>query len=50
MARAGVAAGVTEEVVLAELSEARVALESITGRRSSEDLLRYIFGRFCIGK
>lgn len=50
VARSNVAAGATEELVLAELGEAREALESLTGRRSSEDLLRYIFGRFCVGK
>jgi tRNA modification GTPase len=43
-------AGATEELVLAELSAARGALEAITGRRSPEDLLRHIFSRFCIGK
>jgi tRNA modification GTPase len=43
-------AGVAEEFVLAELQDARNALEEITGRRTSEDLLRHIFGRFCIGK
>jgi tRNA modification GTPase len=45
-----VAAGASEELVLAELAGARVALEELTGQRSSEDLLRHIFGRFCIGK
>ena len=41
---------VAEEFVLTDLQEARVALEEVTGRRTSEDLLRHIFGRFCIGK
>jgi tRNA modification GTPase len=40
----------TEEVILVELSAAREALEAIAGRRDSEDLLRHIFSRFCIGK
>jgi tRNA modification GTPase len=39
-----------EEFVLADLQEARAALEEITGRRVSEDLLAHIFSRFCIGK
>jgi tRNA modification GTPase len=43
-------AGATEELVLVELSAARDALETITGRRSADDLLRHIFTRFCIGK
>jgi tRNA modification GTPase len=39
-----------EEFVLADLGEAKVALEEITGQRSPEDLLRHIFSRFCVGK
>ena len=39
-----------EEFVLADLQDARAALEEITGRRVSEDLLAHIFSRFCIGK
>jgi tRNA modification GTPase len=39
-----------EEFVLADLQEARAALEEITGRRTSDDLLDHIFARFCIGK
>jgi tRNA modification GTPase len=49
-AMASLEAGATEELVLAELTAARQALESITGRRSADDLLRHIFERFCIGK
>lgn len=45
-----VADGATEELVLAELAAARTALEAIVGRRAPDDLLRHIFGRFCIGK
>ena len=41
---------VAEEFVLTDLQEARVALEEVTGKRTSEDLLRHIFARFCIGK
>jgi tRNA modification GTPase len=39
-----------EEFVLVDLQEARGALEEITGRRTSDDVLAHIFGRFCIGK
>ena len=39
-----------EEFVLADLQEARAALEEITGRRTSDDLLAHIFSRFCVGK
>jgi tRNA modification GTPase len=49
-AETSLAAGATEELLLAELAPARRALEEITGRRAPEDLLRHIFGRFCIGK
>jgi tRNA modification GTPase len=42
--------GATEELVLAELADARQALEEITGRKAPEDLLRHIFSRFCVGK
>ena len=41
---------VAEEFVLTDLQDARVALEEVTGKRTSEDLLRHIFSRFCIGK
>ncbi len=47
---AALAAGATEELVLAELGGARQALEEITGQRSAEDLLRHVFSRFCVGK
>jgi tRNA modification GTPase len=49
-ARMALAEGATEELVLAELGTAREALESVVGRRTPDDLLRHIFGRFCIGK
>lgn len=42
--------GATEELVLAELGDAREILESLTGRRSAEDVLAHIFRHFCIGK
>jgi tRNA modification GTPase len=40
----------SEEFVLADLSDARAALEEITGRRAPNDLLEHIFSKFCIGK
>ncbi|MCX6549599.1 MAG: tRNA uridine-5-carboxymethylaminomethyl(34) synthesis GTPase MnmE, partial [Acidobacteria bacterium] len=39
-----------EELVLADIADARRAFEEVTGKRSSEDLLAAIFERFCIGK
>jgi tRNA modification GTPase len=43
-------ASLSEEFVLADLQDARDALEEITGRRVTDDLLAQIFGKFCIGK
>ena len=40
----------SEEFVLADLQNARNALEEISGRRAPEDLLAHIFARFCVGK
>ena len=40
----------SEEFVLADLSDARAALEEVSGRRAPEDLLEHIFARFCVGK
>jgi tRNA modification GTPase len=39
-----------EEFVLADLQEARAALEEVNGRRTSDDVLAHIFSRFCVGK
>ena len=36
--------------MLADLQEASAALQEITGRRTTDDLLAHIFERFCIGK
>ncbi len=44
------AGAMSEEFVLADLQDARAALEEITGRRSPDELLAHIFSRFCIGK
>ena len=41
---------VSEEFPLLDLQDAGHALQEITGRRTSDDLLRHIFERFCIGK
>jgi tRNA modification GTPase len=39
-----------EEFVLADLQTARARLDEIVGVRTSEDVLRHIFERFCVGK
>ena len=39
-----------EEFVLADLQEARARFDEIVGARTSEDVLRHIFEKFCIGK
>ena len=44
------AAGASEEFALADLQDARMSLDEIVGRRTSDDILRAIFERFCIGK
>lgn len=43
-------ANVPEEFLLIDLQAARMRLDEIVGRRTSEDVLRHIFERFCIGK
>jgi len=43
-------AAMPEEFLLADLQDARDALEEISGRRATEDLLTHIFANFCIGK
>ena len=40
----------SEEFILADLQEASAHLQEITGERTTDDLLRHIFERFCIGK
>jgi tRNA modification GTPase len=49
-ARAAASVASPEELIAADLSEARDALEEITGRRTVDDTLAAIFERFCIGK
>lgn len=41
---------IPEEFVLADLQDAATQLQEVSGKRSSDDLLRHIFERFCIGK
>jgi tRNA modification GTPase len=47
---AAAAANVPEEFLLIDLQDARARLDEIVGRRTSDDVLRHIFERFCIGK
>ena len=49
-AAAALEAEVSEEFPLLDLQEAGAALQEITGRKTTDDLLRHIFERFCIGK
>jgi tRNA modification GTPase len=49
-AAAALDAAVSEEFPLLDLQEAGAALQEITGRKTTDDLLRHIFERFCIGK
>jgi tRNA modification GTPase len=49
-ARDAAMGGVSEEFVLADLHEARAALEEVTGARTPDDVLNAIFAKFCIGK
>ena len=49
-AAGALAQGATEELVLTDLTRARRALEEVTGRRTSSDVIDEIFRRFCIGK
>jgi len=42
--------GVPEEIVLSEIQRAREALEQVTGKRTTDDLLHEIFSTFCVGK
>jgi tRNA modification GTPase len=44
------AENVPEEFLLVDLQAARLRLDEIVGRRTSEDVLRHIFEHFCIGK
>jgi tRNA modification GTPase len=49
-AAAAAAAGIPEELVAADVTDARGSLEEVTGARTPDDVLHAIFDRFCIGK
>jgi tRNA modification GTPase len=49
-AQAAVAAGIPHEMLLLDLYDALRGLDALTGATTSEDVLRLIFSRFCIGK
>jgi tRNA modification GTPase len=42
--------GTPEEFILSDLQAARARLDEVVGARTSDDMLRHIFERFCIGK
>lgn len=47
---AGMASGLSSDLIAMDIRQALYHLGSITGEISSDDLLGNIFGRFCIGK
>jgi tRNA modification GTPase len=49
-AREAAAASTPEEFLLTDLQSARSRFDEIVGVRTSDDVLRHIFERFCIGK
>jgi tRNA modification GTPase len=49
-ARNAVAARVPHEMMLLDLYNALRPLDEITGATTTEDILTFIFGTFCIGK
>ena len=49
-ARGAAEAPAPEEFIAADLQQARERLDEIVGKRTSDDVLRHIFERFCIGK
>jgi len=49
-ARTAAASGLPEELVLADLHEARARFDEVTGARPQDEVLQTIFSRFCIGK
>ncbi len=49
-ARDAASSGAPEELVLADLHEARGYFDDVTGARAADEVLRTIFDRFCIGK
>ena len=49
-ARLAVDAAIPHEMLLLDLYESLRGLDTLTGATTSEDVLRLIFSRFCIGK
>jgi tRNA modification GTPase len=49
-ARLAANAGIPHEMLLLDLYESLRGLDALTGATTSEDILRLIFSRFCIGK
>jgi tRNA modification GTPase len=49
-AQAAVGAGIPHEMVMLDLYEALRGLDALTGATTTEDVLRLIFSKFCIGK
>lgn len=49
-ARAAVEAAIPHEMVMLDLYDALRGLDALTGATTSEDVLRLIFAKFCIGK
>lgn len=49
-AEAAATTGTPEEFVSADITEARMLLEEVTGSRTPDDVLHAIFDKFCIGK
>jgi tRNA modification GTPase len=49
-ARAAVGASIPHEMVMLDLYEALRGLDALTGATTTEDVLRLIFSKFCIGK
>jgi tRNA modification GTPase len=45
-----VEAGVSLDRAVAAVNEAKLRIEEVTGRVTSEDVLASIFSKFCIGK
>jgi tRNA modification GTPase len=49
-ARTAVGVGIPHEMVMLDLYEALRGLDALTGVTTTEDVLRLIFSKFCIGK
>lgn len=49
-ARAAVEVGIPHEMVLLDMYEGLRGLDALTGATTTEDVLRVVFSRFCIGK